>query len=310
MTFKHEHYTMEHIAEYTTRAKQQQDVSFTGKDPAALWDGVQVDGLWLCKSCAEIVGELRKKMPDLKIGANRDTRNWNAMLSDVVVYREGEPYALGRIGHGDVAISGTEYKYYVLSRNLRKARGGWGRWQNYITASVKMSTVLSTAKKALVPYTMHEVAALTVDDFTATVRRQRNHARGGLSSAWREIVGDVNGEELKDELIAMVRSGYKFMNHKITARIENYIIALDVKQTVDNKQLNAYFMAIGPETTDIVEYENMGDTSKPKGYTKVNTQDIPFDLQLKIASLQIATPMNYIEDLGMRVGDRTFWVQR
>lgn len=310
MSFKHEHYTMEHIEEYTTKAKQRQDVEFTGKDPAALYAGVQVDGLWLCKEAANIVGELRKKMPDLKIGANRETRTWSGMLSDVVVYREGEPYALGRIGHGDVGINSTEYKYYVLSRNLRKARGGWGRWQNHIKSSTKMSVVLSTAKKALVPYTMHEVAALTVDDFTETARRQRNNARGGLSSAWREIVGDVNGEELKDELIAMVRSGYKFMNHKITERIENYIIALDVKQTVDNKQLNAYFMSINPETTDIVEYENMGDTSKPKAHTKVNTQDIPFDLQLKIASLQIATPMNYIEDLGMRVGDRTFWVQR
>ena len=308
--FKHEHYTMEHIAEYTTRAKQQQDVSFTGKDPAALWDGVQVDGLWLCKSCAEIVGELRKKMPDLKIGANRDTRNWNAMLSDVVVYREGEPYALGRIGHGDVGINHTDYKYYVLSRNLRKARGGWGRWQNYIKASAKMSLVLSVAKKALVSYAMHEIAGHTIDDFTKTVRYERNRAGGNVSSAWRDIVQGSEGEELKAELIAMVRDGYKFVNHKITARIEAYINAIEVKTEADNKQLNAYFVHISPDKTEIVEYENMGDTSKSNGITKVNTRDIPFDLQLKIASLQVATSMNYIEDLGMRVGDRTFWVQR
>ena len=108
----------------------------------------------------------------------------------------------------------------------------------------------------------------------------------------------------------MVRSGYKFVNHKITQRIEAYINATEVKKEADNKQLNAYFMSIGPETTEIVEYENMGDTSKPKGYQAIKTQDIPFDLQLKLASLQVATPMNYVENLGMRVGDRTFWVQR
>ena len=157
---------------------------------------------------------------------------------------------------------------------------------------------------------MHEIAGHTIDDFTKTVRYERNNAGAKMGQAWRDIVQGSEGEELKAELISMVREGYKFVNHKITARIEAYINAIEAKKEADNKQLNAYFVHISPETTEIVEYENMGDSSKPKGYNKINTQDLPFDLQLKIASLQVATSMNYIEDLGMRVGDRTFWVQR
>lgn len=307
--FKHEHYTAEHIAEYTARVKQQQDVTFTGREPANDYDGKLVDGLWLCKECANIVAELRKKHPDLKIGANRDARTWSGMLSDVVVYREGEPYALGRIGHGDVGIGTTDYKYYVLSRKLRKSRGGWGRWQNYVKASVEMKNVLKYAKEGLVPYTPAEVANMSVDEFTKSIRYERNIANATSTGAWRQVTSSL-GDELRDELCEMVAEGYQFKNHKITGSILAYIDAKAKQKEVDAKRLDAYFMIVGGDKTTVIEYEGLEKDTKAKAYNEVNTQDIPFDLQLKIASLQVATPMNYVEDLGMRVSDTTFWVQR
>ena len=308
MSFKHEHYEMAHVAEYTKRAKQQQDKKI---DEYMKADGsaVEVDGLWLCKECANIVGELRKKMPDLKIGANKETRHWAGRLADVVVYREGEPYALGRIGHGDVGIGTTDYKYYVLSRKLRKARGGWGRWQNYVKASVEMKNVLRYVREGFVPYAPAEIANMSVDEFTKNIRRERAVADGMTTTAWRTVASAL-GDELRDELCAMVADGYKFKNHKITEGIANYVAMKATKAEVDSKRLDAYFMILNPEKSTIIEYEGLEKNTKAKAYNEVNTTDIPFDLQLKIASLQVATPMNYIEDLGMRVGDMTFWVQR
>lgn len=308
MTFKHENYTMAHVLEYTERAKKEQDKKI---DEYMKADGsaVEVDGLWLCKECANIVGELRKKMPDLKIGANKETRHWAGRLADVVVYREGEPYALGRIGHGDVGIGTTDYKYYVLSRKLRKSRGGWGRWQNYVKASVEMKNVLRYAKEGLVPYTPAEVANMSVDEFTKSIRRERSVADGMTNGAWRQVASTL-GDELRDELCAMVSEGYRFKNHKITEGIANYIATKAAKTEVDAKRLDAYFMIVGGDKTTVIEYEGLEKDTKAKAYNEVNTQDIPFDLQLKIASLQVATPMNYVENLGMRVSDTTFWVQR
>jgi hypothetical protein len=69
-------------------------------------------------------------------------------------------------------------------------------------------------------------------------------------------------------------------------------------------------MIVGDEKTTVIEYDGLEKDTKAKGYIELATQDIPFGLQLKIASLQVATPRNYVEDLGMRVSDRTFWVQR
>ena len=309
MSFKHEHYEMAHVAEYTEKAKQRQDVTFTGRNPEREFEGKLVDGLWLCKECANIVGELRKKHKDLKIGANRDTRSWSGLLSDVVVYREGEAYALGRIGHGDVGIGTTDYKYYILSRKLRKARGGWGRWQNYVKASVDMKNVLRYVREGFVSYAPAEIANMSVDEFAQSIRRDRNIANNLANSAWRQVASEL-GDELRDELVVMVTEGYQFKNHKITERIAAYIQAKANKAEIDSKRLDAYFMILSPEKSTIIEYEGLEKDTKAKAYNEVNTSDISFDLQLKIASLQVATPMNYIEDLGMRVGDMTFWVQR
>ena len=308
MTFKHEHYTIEHVLEYTEKAKKEQANKI---DEYMKADGsaVEVDGLWLCKECANIVGELRKKYKDLKIGVNRDTRHWAGRLADVVVYREGEPYALGRIGHGDVGIGTTDYKYYILSRKLRKARGGWGRWQNYVKASVEMKNVLKLVKTAFVPYAPAEVANMSIDKFTESIRRERAVADGMTTGAWRQVASTL-GDELRDELCAMVAEGYQFKNHKITESISTYIAMKATKAEVDAKRLDAYFMIVGDEKTTVIEYDGLEKYTKAKAYNEINTQDLPFDLQLKIASLQVATPMNYVEELGMRVGDRTFWVQR
>jgi hypothetical protein len=309
MSFKHEHYEMSHVIEYTERAKQRQDVTFTGREPANDYDGKLVDGLWLCKECANIVAELRKKHPDMKIGANRDVRTWSGMLSDAVVYREGEPYALGRIGHGDIGVSTTDYKYYILSRKLRKARGGWGRWQNYVKASVEMKTVLKYVKEGFVSYAPAEIANMSVEEFTKSIRSERNIASNMTQNAWRQVASEL-GNELRDELCAMVADGYQFRNHKITESIAAYIQAKASKAEVDAKRLDAYFMVVGDSKTTVIEYEGLESTTKAKEYTEVSTQDIPYDLQFKIASLQVASPMHYVEDLGMRVSDRTFWVQR
>ena len=308
MSFKHEHYEMAHVLEYTEKAKKEQ-VNKIDEYMKADGSAVEVDGLWLCKECANIVTELRKKHKDLKIGVNRDTRHWAGRLADVVVYREGEPYAYGRIGHGDVGIGTTDYKYYILSRKLRKARGGWGRWQNYVKASVEMKNVLKLVKTAFVPYAPAEVASMSADEFTKSIRRDRSIASNLAQSAWRQVASEL-GDELRDELCAMVADGYQFKNHKITERIVKYIETKAMKDEIDSKRLDAYFMIVGDAKTTVIEYEGLEKDTKAKAYNEVNTQDIPFDLQLKIASLQVATPMNYVEELGMRVGDRTFWVQR
>ena len=310
MSFKHEHYTIEHVIDYTAKAKQTQAEKLTDEKKIDT-QAVEIDGLWLTKECAEIVTAMRSKIGwfDVKIGVNRDTRNWNGLLSDVVVYRPNEPYAYGRIGHGDVGISAYDYKYYIWSRKLRKARGGWGRWQNYAKASIAINNVLKLLSTAFVPYSPLELSGMSIDEFTRTVRVERNLAQNMQNQSWRELVND-GADELRDELTAMVKAGYQFSNHKITERISKFIAMQENRKEVDNKRLDAYFVILTPNTTTMIQYDNMGDSSKPTNTTHINTHDIPFDLQMKMASLQVAQPMHYVEDLGMRVGDQTFWVQR
>ena len=68
---------------------------------------------------------------------------------------------------------------------------------------------------AFVPYAPMELSNMSLDEFTRTVRVERNLANNMQNQSWRELVND-GADELRDELIAMVKAGYQFHNHKIT----------------------------------------------------------------------------------------------
>ena len=278
---------------------------------------VFVDNLPMTPQCAAFVNQVRVAMPNLKLGLYQGGDvDHHGRINSVAVYREGDTYALGRVGFRDVAVSSTKWHYFVYSRKISNSKIYGSRWQHYIKSSEKPESTLKQAKKYLVPYSPLELAGISIDEFTKDVRSERSSKHSGMRSMFRDL---VMGDEklLIAEVKKLVQDGYKFLNPKFADKVATYLSAEGAYTQEAEKRLDAYFMNIGNEDTEVVEYENMVredtmhcDTPTPKETKVIKTEDIPFDLQLKISSLQVAEPMHYIEGLGMRVGDRTFWVQR
>jgi len=318
MAYEHAKYTVARIEHHTQQfiARMAGEVrTYNEGDPVP----TIVDGLPLTLKCAQMVKAVREFMPDVKIGlggSGGDYSNYENGLASVFVYREGDVYGMGRIGFRDVAVTGYKHHFFVYSRKISNTKVNPGRWQYFTKSSEDMGKALKHAKKFLIPYSPTEVAGKTADDFAETLARQRRVAHSNMRSMWRDMIND-NEVDLLAEIKHLIKAGHQFLKPKFAERVAAYLTSEGAYTQEAERRLDAYFMNIGETTTEIVEYENMvqGDgysniNTTPKSTSVVATQDIPFDLQMKIASLQVAEPMHYIEDLGMRVGDRTFWVQR
>lgn len=315
MAYEHNKYLVSKIDAYTQKFIN--DRANINPDYETNFPIVMVDGLPLNPQCADLLTNLRLTMPNLKIGISRGGDvDYHNRVQSVCVYRENDTYAIGRIGFRDVAVSSTKMHYFVYSRKISNSKLYPSRWQYYVKSSEKMESVLKQAKKYLIPYAPEETANITVDEFTGDVRRERATRHSGMRNTFRDM---VLGDEAMviAEVKRMVQDGYKFLNPKFAEKVAAYLAAEGAYAQEAEKRLDAYFMNVGSESTEVVQYENMvtsdsmyGDSPKPKETVVIKTDDIPYDLQLKIASLQVAEPMHYIEGLGMRVGDRTFWVQR
>ena len=318
MAYDHSKYTVRNVekctAEYLNRASNTVE-TVNPDDPKP----VIVDNIPLTPQCAAMVAAVREAMPNLKIGlggSGGDYDTYHKGMNSVIVYREGDVQALGRIGFRDVAISGYKHHYFVFSRKITNQKCNPGRWQYNTKSSEDMGKALKFAKQYLIPYAPQELANISIDDFTRVFERERRESYSRTRMNFRDMVmGDE--ELLIEEIKRLVATGYQFLKPQFAEKVAAYLSAEGAYKQNTERRLDAYFMDIGPETTTIVEYEDMVDINgqtamltKPKDTKVVKTEDIPFDLQLKISSLQVAEPLHYVEDLGMRVGDRTFWVQR
>ena len=317
MSYQHDKYTVakieKHTQEFINRTANQV-TTVNPDDPKP----VLVDGIPLTPKCAAMVAEVKAFMPNTKIGLQGSggdyDMNENGMRS-VMVYREGDVYALGRVGFRDVAINGYKYHYFVHSRKIINQKAHCSRWQYNAKTSEDLKRMVKVAKQCLIPYTPTEMADLSIEEFAGVFSRDRRQTHVRTRQTFRDMVlGDEN--MVIEELRALFNSGHNFVKPAFAEKVAKYFAAEDAYKEHQAKRLDAYFMDIGPETTTVVEYDNLISeegyihSTKPRNTTTVRTEDIPFDLQLKLSSLQVAEPMHYVEDLGMRVGDRTFWVQR
>lgn len=276
---------------------------------------VMVDGLPLEPKCAAVLREVQRAIPNLKFLAAND-KDINGFVRTVALYREGDAYVLGRVGYRDVAVNGYKERYFVHSRKIINQKIYGNRWQHHAKSSEKLESVVKYARQFLIPYSPTELSDISVDEFTQKTRRERSDIHSAMRQKFRTMLLD-NEELIVNELKHLVTKGYTFLKPEFAERVAAYLSAEGAYTQQKEQRLNAYFMNIGDTTTEIVEYEDMVTSdnmydrnTKPKSTTTVPTADIPFDLQMKIASLQVAEPMHYVDGLGMRVGDRSFWVQR
>jgi hypothetical protein len=279
-----------------------------------------MDGVPMITPLYQFASALRKAMPGVKFGYDwaslRGINNFG--VSEVWVYYPGQEYALGYIGHGDYAINENNTVYAVYSRKVSHKKIKRNNPQHYMLQSKDMDKAVKNAKRALLPYTMQEVANRSINDFAentrAVVAEAESEAKGYIRKCRDE---DVMEKELRN----LIGLGVQFATPEFQAAATHFLTAEAEARDKKAHLQGAYFIRLYERFNgmhaDILTYDRKvkgaskySATPEPVESKTLKADELPEDVQMKIATLSMMDVDTYVPMVGHKASATSFWIER
>jgi hypothetical protein len=279
------------------------------------------DGMRVSKKLGEFCDAILKANRHVKFGVAKRIKNEfipgtnMQALAEVLVYMPEHEYAMMRVGYADYAVKGNMgAKFGVYSRLLQNDKFSEQRDQYYMVTSDNLERIMKTVKKVMRPYAPHEAASVVFEPYQSKVN---NSVWTAMSDA-RDAMTTVTGmNDLRNELFALYDLGYEFASEVLKDKIGKWKMAVSESTAVENKKRDAYFVSVvlrGEEllcnvmaVDDVRKVHTIDERSVTQRF---KMEDLPEDIAEKVATLGMVDKGHYVEDVGMKVSDTTFWVTR
>lgn len=279
-----------------------------------------VDGMHVGKKLATFCEAILKVNRHVKFGVAKTIKgefisgtNMQA-LAEVWVYMPEHEYAMMRVGYADYTVKGSETKFGVYSRLLQNNKFDEQRDQYNMVTSDDLERVMKTVKKVMRPYAPHEIADVVFEQYQNKVHNNVWTATSEMRDAKDSVLG-LN--DLRNELFALYDLGYEFASEVLKDKIGKWKAAVAEMNEAENKKRDAYFVSVvlrGEELLcNVMTVDNVRKMHKvnEKNITQTfKMEDLPEDIAEKVATLGMVDKGHYVEGVGMKVSDTTFWVDR
>jgi len=233
--------------------------------------------------------------------------------SSVYVAMEGHPYTLGWIGWKDYQDTTDDNFYAVCSHNIENEKYGDYRIEHHMKLSRNMDTALRNAKKFLRPHTPSQLVSMSRGVLSNHIGRVRSVA----DSRQRESYSDINNDSLMRELRHLVDTGHKFIDDSIHNKLVTYFTAVDEAKELKAKQVNVWFVRVFErmgkqmfETVAIDNAENHWKQVISEVVDRYNADTLPEEIMGKLSVLNMLGDDEYVEDVGLKLGEGMFYVLR
>jgi chemotaxis signal transduction protein len=235
-------------------------------------------------------------------------------LAEVWVYMPEHEYAMMRVGYADYTVKGSETKFGVYSRLLKNDKFDSQRDQYNMVTSDDLERIMKTVKKVMRPYAPHEIADVVFEQYQNKVHNNVWTATSQMRDAKDGVLG-LN--DLRNELFALYDLGYEFASEVLKDKIGKWKAAVAEMNEAENKKRDAYFVSVvlrGEELLcNVMTVDNVRKMHKVNETNITQTfkmEDLPEDIAEKVATLGMVDKGHYVEGVGMKVSDTTFWVDR
>ncbi len=253
--------------------------------------------------------ELTKQMRGVKTTPRDDKSQW--------VYADGELLVRGWVGYGDYQSSRYgDPKLVVCARGISNGKYADYSEPYHMKKSVNMKVALKSAKTWLTKYTIREIDTV----FRHTLRDQVTLKRSTLRSnvgRLKDTLGVSRYGREKDRLLTELRrlsdSGHNFADPVFGAEVKQLFSA---EQSLNS--LGAYipmdfihiYSTPWETRADILHIEDaQSHPDNAQGETKTWVADeLPESAMGKVAVMQMCEDGQYVEDVGYRVNEHTFYV--
>jgi len=279
------------------------------------------DGLHVGKKLGTFCDAILKANRHVKFGVAKTIKGEfihgtnRQALAEVWVYMPEHEYAMMRVGYADYAVKGSsESKFGVYSRLLQNNKFDSQRDQYYMVTSDDLDRIMKTVKKVMRPYAPHEAANVVFEVYQSKVH---NNVWTATSEARDAKDAAIGLNDLRNELFALYDLGYEFASETLKDKVGKWKRAVTALHEAEAKKRNAYFVSVvlrGEEllcnvmtVDDVRKVHNIKDTNATQTF---KMEDLPEDIAEKVATLGMVDKGHYVEDVGMKVSDTTFWVDR
>lgn len=299
-------------------------IELGGKDvmfPTAisLHDQPMIDGVPVIRYVHDFAVALRKAMPGVMFGYEEGLRASGIGMSELAVYYPGQEYALGYVGHGDYSVSGSNNVYVVYSRKVTNGKINPNRRQHHMLQSESIDRAVKNAKRVLLPYTNPEVANLSMHEFGDNVRMVVEEAESEANAYVRKCRDEgVLARELRN----LISLGVQFVTPEFQNAAAQFLTAEAEARGKKAHLQGAYFVRMYERFdgmyADVLTYDrtvkdaNRWSTKRatPVDSVTLKAEDIPEDVQMKIATLSMMDVGTYVPLVGYKASSTTFWVER
>lgn len=239
----------------------------------------------------------------------------NVIGDRMYVYTDAHDYMLGEIGYDDYRIRGEgQNKFMVASRKIDHGKIGHGHDQKHMALSISLAQAVKNGNKFLVPHTLEEIALLSFTPFSQALQAVRSEA---INTA-RTFVDKCNNWRVIDaELRHLIRSGAEFVTPEFRAAAAEFLRAdSDAVQMKQRKVCGQYLQfkeIMGVMRVNILTFDtdwSSDYTMGSAGSTQILATELSEEMQGKIAMLSMVDKKVHVPEIGMKVNDTTFWLER
>lgn len=281
-----------------------------------------LNGVPVHKELLGFAQALQKAMPKVKFHPHVFEYFPNIQLHicrEVFVYMDDFPCDLGRISWSDNAVANGAYTYGVYSRKIQNAKYAQHREQHHMVMTSDLDKAVKNARKHLLPYTTRELAQVFYEPLHEKVSRVLDIVKTKAHEGARDIAN--NRMAILQEIEFLKKQGVQFVTPEFRELSEKVEQLLGDYREQDTRKVSAVFVRfkqIGDTTyADLQEVHNVREI---RWDVKMNTTDaqaiscpadeLPQDIAGQVAVLNILENEGYVAGVGMKIDDKTYWVER
>lgn len=289
-----------------------------------------VGGFPVVKELYEFMQALQAKNGSLRFGVNRNlTSVWSyfgdkshshPLYLQLLVYRAGDVYAMGRIGYHNPNLESRrsatdDSAYTVYSRDIENPKYRTHNAAYRTRASKRLNAAVTLALKHLKTCTPVEIANESKLDYSLKATSRVRDISSKLQDVKYELKRNDSGltSLVLTELLAAKNKGYSFDSPKVKEYVDKYEAAYTEYEAEGTRAVSSYNVRLyekaGVAMADVLLFSDVADGSLPTLQT-IPVADMPEDIAGKLAVLDMLSKDDYVEGVGVNAGKGVYWVDR
>jgi len=241
--------------------------------------------------------------PDGQRDENGRIRLVGHVFTDMFVYTDSSEYIMARVMYDSESGFGIE-AHKIVNKRFSDSNAGYRKlWSEDVRRAVKNANTFVT------PWSLAVVAGRSSGNFASHSKRPLSNAESRLTK-----LGRLDGLMLAQEIINLSKQGVQFLSAEVQEFANNAQEYLDEYNALKRYKGDAVFVSIrilknGSQIADIGHANAYDFRRDDMTFKSEPVESLDPDFAGKLAALSMVEVGKYIENIGYRVTEQSFWIE-